>query len=202
MQIKPKLPGRCAGDMPATQQIPIEDSDAADQHTMRVANLPGSIESLRSNCGVASVWLVCHQAKLAVEHEALIQLCGHNAEVGTFTITLAVALYELGFSVSFHSDADPCIQDVEHLYYKRAKINGIPLKPAQSISDIKVALAEGKKVIALFDTAEGEGHFSPIQSVNPHEILFEYSNEPTLSHDEFEARRRVNGICRQTIVVG
>lgn len=167
-----------------------------------MAQIPEAIETLEGNCGVVSVWLVCHYFNLTVDPQDLIQLCGHTTETGTFTIALAVALHELNLPVSFHSDVDPAIQVAEISYYERAKLKGIPLKPAQSISEIAEAIAVGKRVVAFFDTIDGDGHFSPIHSVDPHVVLFEYSNEPTLSLNEFEARRQANGICRQTIVVG
>jgi hypothetical protein len=167
-----------------------------------MAKIPDVIEALEGNCGVVSVWLVCHHSNLTVDPQDLIQLCGHTTETGTFTIALAVAFHELNLLVSFHSDVDPAIQEAEISYYERAKQNGIPLNPAQSISEISEAIAAGKRVVAFFDAIDGDGHFSPIHSVDPHVVLFEYSNEPTLSLSEFEARRRANGICRQTIVVG
>lgn len=169
---------------------------------MHPGRIPESIESLDGNCGVASVWLVCHHANLVVEPQSLIQLCGHDTEVGTFTIALAVALNELGLPVSFHSDADPAINDAEIGYYERAKLHGIPLCSAQGICDIAKSLADGKQVISFFDAADGEGHFSPIEAIDQCDVRFECSNEPALSHQEFDARRRAAGICRQTIVIG
>ncbi len=169
---------------------------------MHPGNIPKSIKSLDGNCGVASVWLVCYHAHLVVDPQALIQLCGHHAEVGTFTIALAVALNELGLPASFHSDADPAIDNAELAYYERAKLRGIPLCPAQSIGDIAKSLRDGKQVVSFFDAADGEGHFSPIEAIDQCDVRFEYSNEPALSHQEFDARRRAAGICRQTIVIG
>lgn len=167
-----------------------------------MAKVPEEIEALEGNCGVVSVWLVCHHFKLAVDPQALIQLCGHTTKDGTFTIALAVALHDLKLPVSFHSDVDPAIQDAELTYYERAKLKSIPLKPAQNINEIAAVVSQGKSVIAFFDTIEGVGHFSPIQAVEPLQVQFAYGNEPVLSLNEFEARRQSDGICRQTIVVG
>jgi hypothetical protein len=164
--------------------------------------IPESLEQIEGNCGVISVWLVLQYFHRSVDPNELILLCKHSTEVGTFTIALAVAIQKFDLPVSFHSEVDPDIQAVELDAYKEAKMLGIPLCPPQNIHEISEAIASGKKVIVFFDEANGEGHFSPVQSIDEQEILFEYSNEPSLSLTSFEVRRNTNGICRQSIVIG
>lgn len=179
-----------------TKDIPVDFFESLFER------VPESLMKLEANCGVVSVWLVLKQFYRHVEPEVLIDLCKHTVEFGTFMIALAVTLRRFDLRVSFHSDVDSDIQPIELVEYAEAKKLGLSILPAQSVNELRMALANGKQVIVFFNAKNGEGDISPIQSINQHEIHFECSEESSLSITEFESRRSANGICRQSIVVG
>ncbi|WP_163119724.1 cysteine peptidase family C39 domain-containing protein [Acinetobacter pittii] len=162
-------------------------------------NIPESLASLESNCGVFAVWMVLQHHGVQIDVAELIKVCRHD-EGGTYTIALAVALKKLGFEVSFHSDEDPSISQSERMSYKEAKVLRIPTGPALSYQDIQVAIQNGKMVIVYYDTLAGVGNQSLIYSIDSNEICFFDSFEP-MSVTVFEKQRQLDGICRQAIVI-
>lgn len=162
-------------------------------------NIPESLASLESNCGVFAVWMLLQHHGIQIDVVELINVCRHD-EGGTYTIALAVALKRLGFEVSFHSDEDPSISQSERMSYKEAKVLKIPTGPALSYQDIQAAIQNGKMVILYYDTLEGIGNQSLIYSIDQNEICFFDSFEP-MSAAVFEKQRQVEGICRQAIVI-
>ena len=163
-------------------------------------NIPESLASLESNCGVFAVWMVLQHHGVQIDVVELINVCRHD-EGGTYTIALAVALKKLGFEVSFHSDEDPSISQSERMSYKEAKVLKIPTGPALSYQDIQAAIENGKMVIVYYDTLAGVGNQSLIYSIDQNEICFFDSFEP-MSAAVFENQRKAEGICRQAVVIG
>ncbi|WP_336002205.1 cysteine peptidase family C39 domain-containing protein [Acinetobacter pittii] len=162
-------------------------------------NIPESLASLESNCGVFAVWMVLQHHAVQIDVAELIKVCRHD-KGGTYTIALAVALKKLGFEVSFHSDEDPNISLSERMSYKEAKVLKIPTGPALSYQEIQTAIENGKMVIVYYDSLAGVGNQSLIYSIDSNEICFFDSFEP-MSAAVFEKQRQVEGICRQAIVI-
>jgi hypothetical protein len=164
-------------------------------------NIPRKLLQVEGNCGPVSIWLVLQQFGKCVPVDQIICESQHSTDEGTYTIALAVALQRFGLCASFHTEKDESPQPTEVKAYKTAQKLGLKIQPPLELKEIEEALRQKRAVIAFFDTADGTGHFSPIQSIIGGRVWFTYSNEPSLAIEEFEARRGVMGILRQSIVV-
>jgi hypothetical protein len=131
----------------------------------------------------------------------IIQQCRHTKKHGTFTIALAVALREHGLNVEFHSDRDPKPQRIERQMYRRAKILGIALCAAIPIEQLTAKIRDGKVAIVYFDTDEHYGHFSPLTAIHKGRLILPYTDCGSMSIDEFDAKWKRPGVCRQCIIV-
>ena len=103
--------------------------------------------------------------------------------------------------MTFCTDPDSDQQPKEIVGYRAAKRLGIPIRPALELRELKQALRE-KTVIVLFNARTGDGHFSPVISIDNATISFAYGNEPTLSLPVFRSRWRAPRVYRQAIIAG
>ena len=163
--------------------------------------IPEQLQNLSANCGVFAVWMVLQQHQMQVDIAKLIQICRHDDEDGTFGIGLAVALWQLGFAVTLHSDEDLHLHEKELYCYAAAKALQIPIVSALSYQHIQAAVAQGKLVIVYYDTLQGIGNHSLVYSINAQEICF-FDNFDAMSATVFEQQRQAEGVCRQAIVIG
>lgn len=164
-------------------------------------SMPDEILNLPSNCGVFALWCVIRQYMLDVQPTQLIELSRHDTEDGTFSIGLAVALYKLGFEVSFYTDDDPNQHVKEKIAYAEAEQLGIPILPALSYQNIQNEMEDNQAlVIVFYDDLDGMGNHSLVYSIEDKEICFFDSLEP-MSREVFEQQRQVEGICQQVIVI-
>jgi len=163
--------------------------------------IPAGLQELENGCGVVAAWMALRTSRKRVAWRRLAKLCRHGKATGTFAISVAVALKRCGLPVVFCTDPDPDQQRKEIVDYRAAKRLGIPIRPAMELRDLKQSLRE-KTVIVLFNAQNGDGHFSPVLSIENATISFAYSNEPFLSLRVFRSRWRAPGVCRQAIIAG
>lgn len=162
--------------------------------------IPPSLAQLQANCGVYAMWMIFQHHGLDKDIDELVQLSGHDYEEGTFTIALAVALKKLGFDVSFYSDVDPQMDEKEIPLYAEAQELGISIQAALRYSEIQNAVQQQKFVIVYYDSLEGVGNQSLIYSIDDCEICF-FDSFEAMPAQVFEQQRKVEGICRQAIVI-
>ncbi|NNP72833.1 peptidase C39 [Acinetobacter defluvii] len=164
-------------------------------------SMPDEILNLPLNCGVFALWCVIRQYGLDISPAQLIELSKHDAEEGTFTIGLAVALYKLGFDLTFYTDIDLNQHLKEQDAYFEAGQLAIPILPALSYPAIQYEIENNQAlVIVFYDDLEGVGNHSLVYSIEEDEICFFDSLEP-MSRQVFERQRRAEGICQQAIVI-
>ena len=130
----------------------------------------------------------------------LVQLCRHTEDEGTSTISLAVALKQLGLHVSFYTDPDSDLQPTEQWFYQKASEMNISIEAAIKYDQILQATEQGKYVIAYYDTLECVGNHSLIYSADLDEVCF-FDSFDAMPVDVFEQQRQVEGICRQVIII-
>lgn len=162
--------------------------------------LPESLIHLEANCGVFTVWLILRHHEIHMDVADIVKVCHHDAEDGTFTIALAVALKKLDFAVSFYTDPDPNVDEKEKQSYVDAQRLNIPIHAALTYTEIQNAFENGKFVIVFYDTLLGVGNQSLIYSIDEQEISF-CDHFEVMSKSTFEQQRQADGICRQVIVV-
>lgn len=163
--------------------------------------IPAGLQELESGCGVVSAWMALRACRKRVAWRRLAELCRHSKRTGTFAISIAVALKKCGLPVTFCTDPDPDKQPKEIVGYRIAKKLGIPIRRALEIRELKEALRE-KTVIVLFNARNGDGHFSPVLSIDNAAISFAYNDEPVLSLRVFRSRWTAPQVCRQAIIAG
>ena len=163
-------------------------------------NIPESLLQLEANCGVFAVWLIVKQYQTHIDIADLAKLCCHDQREGTFSIALAVALKKLGFDVSFYTDSDPNMDEMEQQSYVEAQQLQIPIQAALNYAEIQQAFDVGHFVIVFYNTLQGVGNQSLIYSIDEYEISF-CDHFEVMSKTDFERQRRTEDICRQVIVV-
>ena len=164
-------------------------------------DIPEQLQDLPANGGIYAVWMVFQHYGVDLEVADLVKLCRHNEEEGTSTISLAVALKQLGLKVSFHTDVDPDLQPTEQWFYQKATEMNISIEPAIDYAQIFQAVEQDKFVIAYYDTLEGVGNHSLIYSADLEEVCF-FDTFDAMPVPVFEQQRQVEGICRQVIIIG
>jgi hypothetical protein len=163
--------------------------------------IPAGLQELENGCGVTAGWIALRANRKRVAWRRLAKFCRYNRGTGTFAISIAVALKKCGLPVSFCTDTDSDQQPKEIVGYRAAKRLGISIHPALELRELKRMCRE-KTVIVLFNARNGEGHFSPVLSIDSATISFAYADEPILSLRVFRSRWRAPGVCRQAIIVG
>lgn len=162
--------------------------------------IPEQLQNLPANCGIYAVWMVFQHYGVDLEIADLVQLCRHSEEEGTSTISLAVALKQLGLDVSFYTEPDPDLQPTEAWFYQKAKEMKIAIEPAIGYQEILKAIERGQFVLVYYDTLDGIGNHSLIYSADEQEVCF-FDSFDAMPVEIFEKQRRVEGICRQVIVI-
>lgn len=162
--------------------------------------IPEELANLEANGGIYAVWMLLQHLGIDAETEQLINVCGHDVEYGSTTIGLAVGLKKFGFNVQFFTDEDPDMQEQEKLSYAEAEKLNLPVLTAIEYSDIQKAFEQNKFIITYYDTLEGLGNHSLVYDINETEICF-FDSFDAMPADVFEQQRKVDGICRQVIIV-
>lgn len=164
-------------------------------------SMPDEILNLPYNCGVFALWCVIRQYGLDVQPQKIIELSKYNAEDGTFGIALTIALYKLGFEVSFCTDPDPDQHPIERLAYTEAEQLGIAITSPLSYENIQQEIDENQAlVIVFYDDLEDVGNHSLVYSIDENEICF-FDSLDAMPRDVFEQQRQAKGICRQSILI-
>ncbi len=158
-------------------------------------DVPDELINLAGPCGPISVWLVLQRHGIYVPPNEIINRCRYT-EDGCFLVCMADALRQFELDVSFHSDTDLDINQVELESYTR-----ILPSPPLSLAKLLNAVNEGASVIVSYLAYGGEGHFSPLAGSKANKLLLPYSIEGEMLKSEFNKRWRSNGILRQSIIV-
>lgn len=167
----------------------------------KAPKIPLGLQELDSGCGVVAAWMALRACRKRVAWRKLAELCLYKKGTGSFAISIAVALKKCGLPVTFCTDPDPDKQPKEIVGYRTAKKLGIPIRRALELRELREAL-RAKTVIVLFNTRNGDGHFSPVLSIDNAAIWFTYSDEPVLSLRVFRSRWTAPRVCRQAIIAG
>ena len=162
--------------------------------------IPEELANLEANAGIYAVWMIFRHLGLDPDIEQLKDVCGYVEGDGTTTIGLAVGLKKFGFNVQFYTEQDPDIQDQEKMSYAEAQVLDLPVLNAIEYSDIQKAFEQNKFIIVYYDTLEGLGNHSLVYDINESEICF-FDSFDAMSAQLFEQQRKVEGICRQAIII-
>lgn len=167
-------------------------------------NAPARLLALEGNCGVLAAWGVLRYFHKRTSAMQLIQACRYTRKHGVFAIALAIALKEHGLSVTFYSDPDPAPNLIERRCYRTAEQMGLPVLDAIEIEQFLGLLTPKTIPIILYETDEGNGHFSPITEYAEGSIHLPYAEaEERRSTSVEDLRRRWSApeIYRQCILV-
>ncbi|MEB3754140.1 cysteine peptidase family C39 domain-containing protein [Acinetobacter sp. MD2(2019)] len=162
--------------------------------------IPDALTHLEANCGVFALWMLLQHHGVHIEIADLAQACRHDAEEGTFTIALSLALKKLGFDVSFYTAPDPNISASERQCYADAKALNIPIKAALTYAEIQHSIEQGNMAIVYYDTLDGIGNQSLVYSIDDREICF-FDSFESMPKQIFEQQRHAEGICAQAILI-
>lgn len=163
------------------------------------SGIPEELIQLEANGGVYAVWMLLEHCDIQVEISQLIRLCRYDAEDGTFTVQLALALKQLGFEVGFYTLEDLHQHEKERLAFKEAELLNMPVRDTLSYAQIQQAYEQRAFVIVYYDTLEGVGNHSLVYSMDAEEICF-FDSFDAMPADVFEQQRYADGICAQVIV--
>lgn len=163
-------------------------------------NIPESLANLEANCGLYAIWMLLQHHAVDIDVKQLMQLTQYDMQEGTFSIALAIALKKLGFTVVFHTDPDPDMEQKEQRMYAQAQQLNIAIQPALSYQQIQQATQQGQFVIVYYDRLDGVGNQSLVYSIDDEEICFFDCFDP-MPAAVFEHQRQAEGICRQAIVI-
>lgn len=162
--------------------------------------MPEELANLEANGGIFAVWMLLQHLGIDADIQQLVDVCGYDAENGTTTIGLAVALKKFGFNVQFYTEHDPDFQESEKISYQEAEQLGLSILPALNYQQIQHAFEQNKFVIVYYDTLEDVGNHSLVYDVNEDEICF-FDSFDAMPASVFEQQRQAEGICRQMIAV-
>lgn len=160
---------------------------------------PAALLALDGNCGPLSVWLLLRHFRKRTSSERIIRLCRYTKRHGTFTIALAVALREHGLKVSFHTEEDPTPMPVERRLYRTAERSGVVMGKALQVDELVPRIRQGEVAVVCFNTAAGDGHFSPLIGIKRRHLVLPYTERGEMDVEEFERRWTAPGICRQCV---
>ena len=165
-----------------------------------LADAPWSLWKDPGNCGLVTAWAVLRHFRRRVDSRRLAAECRWSETDGTFLIALAVALHGHGLDVVFHTDPDPAPHRIERACYLRAAKLGIPVRPALGLEDVLCRLPRGWLPVVLYDTAQGNGHVSPLLGRAGRSLQLPFDDEGQLSTRTFLRRWRAPGVLRQCIL--
>lgn len=162
---------------------------------------PALLRNLDGNCGPITAWVILKHFGITVSATHLIKSCGYTRGYGVPAIGLAVALKEHGMEVLFHTEHDPNPTSAEKEFVIKARNLGIPMRDAVSLRVLLRHASCGNVPIVLYDTPNGEGHFSPLVGVQDETLILPHERGGSMSRHEFLKRWRSPGILRQSIIV-
>jgi hypothetical protein len=162
---------------------------------------PSSLRAIDGSCGLLVAWGVLTHFGRRSSPKRLIDACRYTKKHGVFTIALGLALHERGLRVTFHSDPDPAPNRIERTCYARARIVGLPVKRGISVSKLLSMTNRTRIAVALYNTAEGNGHFSPVLGQRLDRLLMPYSDEGWLDRRTFARRWREPDVLGQCLFV-
>lgn len=175
-----------------------------DSNFPRPIDAPDTLRSITANCGPISAWQVLKFFGKNVSPDELLQSCRFDPVVGVYAIGLAVALADIGLTVTFYSDPDPDPSLVEREFYSQARRLALDLRPGAGLPDLDAAMAsalhERGVGIILYETEGEDAHFTPFLGLCDDEIVAPNEGDGLLI-DDVELRRAAKGILRQALII-
>jgi hypothetical protein len=165
-------------------------------------NAPEELLEIDGHCGLLAAWSVLEHFGKQTEVRRLAKACRHTRRYGIFTVCLASCLKEHGLQVSFNSDPDSEIGELERRGYARARRLGVPIGPALDLPILLRERQRGRLPIVFFNSSSDVGHFSPLLGLRRGVLRLPLADDGTVPVSEFLARWSDPGILRQSIVVG
>jgi hypothetical protein len=162
---------------------------------------PTEILEMDGHCGLIAAWSVLHYFGKRASVQEIVSSCRHTKRHGIFSVFLATGLKEMGLQVSFHSEEDPHIGELEKRGYARARRLGIPVEPALELSDLLRSRRQGRIPIVFYDMSTESGHFSTLLGRKGDLLRLPLASGGTMPIDEFLAAWSAPGICRQCVIV-
>lgn len=161
---------------------------------------PRALLALPGPCGLVSAWATLRHFNRRTSAARLREVCRWTHAHGTFPIALAVAFKEHGLDVSFHSDPDPAPRRIERACFRQAAKLGIAIQPALPLRSILAHVGEGWIAIVLYDTADGEGHLSPLSGRMGRSVLLPFDPAGRLPVTTFLRRWSAPEVFRQCVL--
>jgi hypothetical protein len=162
---------------------------------------PPPLLALNHNCGPMSVWWVLWHLRKRASADRIIRLCHHSRRTGSHTIALALALRAHGLTVDFRTGEDPSPTPLERRLYRRAERLGMVAGPALSVAGLLGRVRRGEVAVVLFNTDDGDGHFSPLIGVQGRRLILPYTSQGGMDARTFRRRWTAPGICQQCVLV-
>ncbi|QMU29968.1 hypothetical protein [Adhaeribacter radiodurans] len=164
---------------------------------------PKSILRYDSVCGPMAVWGVLRYFGIRVNAGRLPQACHRK---GTYLIALAIVLREYGLNVSFYTLPDLELKGFELECYEKARLLGIPIRKAFSLSYLLSRINEHRGALVCYDTfpgydLDGTGHISPLLGRQDNKLIMPYTDEKLLPRIDFLRGWREPNFCKQCILV-
>ena len=161
---------------------------------------PLKLLQMESNCGLVTAWAILKYFRKRTSSAKLIELCRHTKKHGTFTIALAVALRQHGLKVSFFSEHDPNPNAIEKRCYRVAEKIGVDVQQAVSLDSLLLKISSRSLAVVLYDTPEGNGHLTPLLGIDENNLILPFSDEGSMSSQEFLTRWNKPEIYCQSLV--
>lgn len=162
---------------------------------------PPRLLAVDGGCGLLAAWGVLTYFGRRARTQDLIDSCRYTKKHGVFTIALALALHERGLRVRFHSELDPDPKRIERRCYARARAVGLLVKSRIGLADLLTAVTHSRIAVVLYNTAEGNGHFSPLLGRRGERLILPYDPDGGLGRRVFARRWSEPEILRQCIVI-
>ncbi len=162
---------------------------------------PAVLRKLDGNCGLLTAWIVIRHFRLRTSAARLIRSCGYSRKNGVFAIGLAIALREHGLEVAFQSDPNDSPSPLEASLIAKARKLKIPTRSAISLDGLLRYAVGGHVPIVIYDTPEGDAHFSPLLGVAGEDLLLPHARGGLISRRAFLKRWGAPGVLRQSIIV-
>lgn len=160
---------------------------------------PIQVLRLEGGCGVIAAWSVFKYFHRRVSSTQLIKACHYTKTHGVFTVAMAIAIQELGLSVSFYTDPDPSPKPIEKRCYKIAESRGLAIMPAIEL-DTVIERVDTEHIAIVLYKEKGGAHFSPLLGVKDNKLLLPYSSSDDVKKEKFIEAWNDPEICRQCII--
>jgi hypothetical protein len=167
----------------------------------KCGDAPLSLLLLDGNCGPVTVWATLRYFRKRASSDKIIKACRYTKKHGTFAIAMALALREFGLAVAFYTETDPNPHPIEKRCYRLAARAGVSINQAIDLQLVCSQISRQRLPIVLYDTPEGDGHFSPLLGQIGRKLILPFDCEHAIAVKDFRERWNAPGIFRQCLIV-